>query len=343
LVLRASEQARALVHLPHVLYHRRKLVSEAAPELNSAGWGTDRQALQEHLARQGSAGEVQNGLEPGTYQVVYHPQERPLVSIIIPNKDLVDMLARCLESIRQSSYSHYEILVVENGSRQPETFAFYQSMARDPRIKVLTWNKPFNYAALNNFAVEHCAGEVLLFLNNDMQAITPTWLERLLGHALRPQVGAVGAMLWYADDTVQHAGQVLLQDAGSCHVHRFAPRGATGHGKRLVTVRNVSLVTGACLMIRKNVFREIGGFDERFAIVCNDTDLCLKVRERGYLIVWTPHAQLYHFESVSRGYNDKGEKENQLFMEKWKNVVQRGDPYFSPHLWVDGSECCIRL
>jgi GT2 family glycosyltransferase len=337
LVLRASERAREITHLPRVLYHRR------TPRDDGASGAADRKSLQDHLARQKIAATVEDGLKPGTYRVTHSLPARPLVSIVIPNKDRVDMLARCVESIRQSTYSRHDIVVVENSSRQPETFAYYRSLDRDPAVQVVRWDKPFNYAALNNFAVERCAGEVLLFLNNDMQVITPSWLESMLEHGLRSQVGAVGAMLLYPDDTVQHAGMVLVRKFGPQHVHRFAPRDSAGYGKRLATVQNVSAVTGACLMMRKEVFTEAGGFDERLAVTYNDIDLCLQLRRKGYLVVWTPFAQLYHYESVSRDYYDQHVQDHELFVEKWRDVFENGDPYFSPHLVLDDWQCTVRI
>jgi GT2 family glycosyltransferase len=203
----------------------------------------------------------------------------------------------------------------------------------------LNWTAPFNYAAVNNFAAEQAAGEVFLFLNNDIEAINRDWLERLLEHAVRPEVGAVGAKLYYPDDTVQHAGIVL----GICgvvgHAFRHCPRSSEGYGKRLVTARNVSAVTGACLMVRRDVFREVQGFDERLEIEFNDLDLCLKLRQRGYWNIWTPHAELYHWESKTRGsYADNPTKvarfrrELELFIENWADVLAAGDPFYNPNL-----------
>jgi GT2 family glycosyltransferase len=298
-------------------------------------------ALREHLGRSGSGGEVSPGSQAGTFQVAYTLPARPLVSIIIANKDHVDMLARCVRSIRQSSYESYEIILVENGSRQPETFAYYQELERDKNIHIVNWKAPFNYSGINNFGVKQSAGEVLLFLNNDMQVINPDWLERMLEHALRSPVGAVGAMLYYPDDTVQHAGMAMCQRT-VFHVHRFAPRGSSGYANRLATVHNCSMVTGACLMMRQLVFDEVEGFDEGYAILYNDADLCMKIRHKGYQIVWTPHAQLYHFESVSRGYEGMYHHEYARFADRWGEQLEKGDPYFSPHLQITGSDVTIR-
>ncbi len=343
LVLRASEQAGRIVHLPHVLYHRRP-----RPEAGAARSG-GKKALQDHLRRRGLAGEVRDGAEPGLYQVAYVLPARPLLSIIIPNKDHADMLTRCVESLGRSSYTNYELLIVENHSKQPETFAYYEKLARQPNIKILTWTQPFNYAAINNFAVRQAAGAVLLLLNNDVQVINADWLERLLEYALRPEVGIVGAKLYYPDDTLQHAGIAVARTQGPVHCHRFARRGTAGYHRRLLAVRNLSGVTGACLMTRKAVFEAVGGLDEDFAVAFNDIDFCLKVRQKGYLIVWTPHAELYHFESVSRGYDDTPEeaardlKELRRFRAKWAEHLADADPYYSPHFRLDREDCYLKF
>jgi GT2 family glycosyltransferase len=329
LILRTTEQARAIVQVSRVLYHRRK--GATPPE----GAGAKR-ALQEHLARLHLPGEVKDGLQPGTYQVHLALPSRPLVSIIIASKDHADMLARCLDSIEKSTYRRYQIIIVENGSREQETFAYYRTLEGRPEVKVLRWQQPFNYAAINNYGVSQSAGEVLLFLNNDTQVINPDWLERMLEHGLRPGVGAVGAMLYYPDDTVQHGGMVLPKSEGPVHLHRFALRHSPGYCNRLVTLQNVSAVTGACLLMRREVFDEVGGLDERFTLLYNDVDLCLQVRRKGYLVVWTPFAQLYHFESVSRGYEGWVKEEGLLFAQKWPEYLHQGDPYFNPNLKLDG-------
>jgi GT2 family glycosyltransferase len=297
--------------------------------------------LQDHLDRLGMNGAVKAGLRAGTYQVSFALKEQPLISIIIPTKDRVDMLARCLNSILPSTYARFEILIVENGSKQPETFNFYRSLTQQPNVRVLQWDKPFNFAALNNFAAKQAAGEVLLFLNNDVQVINPDWLERLLEHAGRPQVGAVGAKLYYPDDTLQHGGVVISPGGGLAHQLRFAPRDSAGYGSRLVSVQNLAAVTGACLMTRKAVFEEVGGFDEIFVITFNDIDLCFKIRQTGKLILWTPFAELYHFESVSRGYEDVPPDEYAIFQRKWQDLPE-GDPYANPHVLLEFAEYRLR-
>jgi O-antigen biosynthesis protein len=339
LVLRATEQARQILHIPKVLYHWRRhsdalTVGPRLPEAKEAG----RRALEEHLERQGVAGTVRHNVVPDTYQVVRSLPSKPLISIIIPNKDQPEILARCLESVRESSYPNYEILLVENRSNQPETFEYYQELSTWPQVRMLTYDRPFNYAALNNYAATQAAGEVLLLLNNDTEVLTPDWLERMVEHALRPDVGAVGAKLYYPNNTIQHAGVIVGIGGVAGHSHRSFPRQALGYTRRLATTQNLSAVTAACLMLRKQVFDEVGGFDTSFVVAFNDVDLCMQIRRQGYWIVWTPHAELYHHESKTRGRDDLPEnrarfdREAQRFRTKWWNELSAGDPFYSPHL-----------
>ncbi len=347
LLLRASEKAGRIVHVPRVLYHARQAGSEAAankPEHVDAG----ARALAEHLCRVRLEGEVVKGPVWGVYQVRYALACQPKVSVIIPSKDHVADLSRCVESLASSSYANLEILIVENHSQHPETFAHYDRLQKQANVRVLTWKEPFNYSAVNNFAARQATGEVLLFLNNDTQAINRDWLERMLEYAQRADVGAVGAKLYYPDDTVQHAGAIVGLVRG-VHYQRRAPRSAPGYQRRLVVAQNLSAVTGACLMTRKSVFAEVGGFDENFLMLYNDLDLCLKIREKGYLIVWTPYAELYHYELVTRGPSDTPERlahnyyEHLLFMWKWGPMLDRGDPYYNPNLTRDGEDCRLRF
>jgi GT2 family glycosyltransferase len=329
LVLRASEQARRIVHLPRVLYHRRCQAGTPTGEVC-------RRAVADHLRRLNVPADVEPGLLPWTCRVAYRLPARPLVSVIIPNRDEAGLLERCVASVRRSRYSPFEVLVVENGSRLVETFACYRKLERQPGLRVLTWDRPFNYSAINNFAVARAAGEVLLFLNNDVEALGPDWVERLLEHALRPEVGAAGAKLYFPDDTVQHAGVVV--NYFPVHHQVGLPRDSAGYHDRLVTVQNQSAVTAACLMTRRAVFDEVGGFDEKFPVAFNDVDLCLKMRRRGYLVVWTPHAELYHHESATRGPSRtleqlaRAQAEVTLFGWKWGPVLSAGDPYHNPNL-----------
>ncbi|HTK73628.1 MAG TPA: glycosyltransferase [Gemmataceae bacterium] len=350
LVLRASEHAKAIVHIPQVLYHWRMHPQSTAANTDSKRYIIDagRRALAEHLDRMRTPASVVEGALPGTYRVIYHLPKQPLVSILIPNRDSVQMLGRCLDSIASSSYANYEVIVLENFSEQPETLAYYRQIGRRSNVRIVPWTKPFNYAAINNFGAAHARGEVLLFLNNDVEAINPDWLETLVKHALRPEVGAVGAKLLYADGTIQHAGIVVGMGGIAGHVHRQFPRDADGYMQRLRLTHNCAAVTGACLMTRRAVFEQVGGFDEAFVLAFNDVDLCLQIQSAGYRVLWTPEAELYHLESKTRGYEDTTEKlarfsrEYRLFVAKWERHLRGGDPYYNPNFRLDRADYALR-
>jgi GT2 family glycosyltransferase len=350
LVLRASEAARQIVHVPQVLYHWRMHAASTAFAKGTKNYAYDagKKAVSEHLARLGIDGSVHDGPILGTYQVIYHLRTQPLVSIIIPNKDQVALLSRCIESLAKSSYANYEVVIVENGSQLPETHAYYRELAKQPHIRIVEWTRPFNYAAVNNFAAAQAKGELLLFLNNDTEAINPDWLEAMVKLAVQPGVGAVGAKLYYADDTIQHAGIVIGMGGVAGHSHLFYPRQAQGYMQRLRITQNVSAVTAACLLMPRSVFQEVGGFDEGYVLAFNDVDLCLAVLKAGHRIVWTPDAELYHLESKTRGYEDTAEKqarfkrEYDLFHLKWSAFLKSGDPYFSPHFRLDRPDFALK-
>jgi GT2 family glycosyltransferase len=343
LLLRAGEEARRVAHVPKVLYHGR------GDALSAEGQDDGRAALQEHLDRRGLDGYVRAGPAPGVHQACYRVRRPALVTAIIPSRDHHQDLARSLASLARSRRTPYEVIVVENQSQEADTFALYRELERQGRTRVLAWDGPFNYAAVNNFAAARARGEVLLFLNNDIEAIHDDWLERLLEHAQRPEVGAAGAKLYYPDDTVQHAGIILGLNGAAGHSHRAFPRASPGYARRLQVTQNVSALTGACLMTRRAVFEEAGGFDERFVLTYNDVDFCLRLRQRGYLLVWTPHAELYHHECTTRGYEDTPQKrafadaEVKAFQEKWRAVLQTGDPYYNPNLTLLWEDFSLRI
>ncbi len=350
LVLRATEKAARIVHVPQVLYHWRMHAESTAQNKGSKSYAFDngKRALAEHLQRHGVDASVHDGPTLGMYHVVYHLRTQPLVSVIVPNRDHATMLKRCLDSLAKGSYANYEVIVVENGSREPATFDMYRDMEKQPHVRVVTWDKPFNYAAVNNFAATLARGDFLLFLNNDVESINPDWLEALVKAAAQPGVGAVGAKLYYADDTIQHAGIVVGMGGVAGHAHLNYPREAAGHMQRLTHAQNVAAVTGACLLTPATVFREVGGFDEGFVLAFNDVDLCLQILRKGYRVVWTPEAELYHLESKTRGPEDTLEKENRfrreidLFQAKWADFLKNGDPYYSPHFRLDRSDFALR-
>jgi GT2 family glycosyltransferase len=342
LALRAGELARDIVHVPEVLIHRRESSCDESIEASKS------KALADHLRRIGGPARIESGLRPGTFRVLYSSPRKPLVSILIPNRDSVDLLSRCLDSLAAAMYQRFEVLILENMSAQAETHAYYSWLQRQGRARILRWDRPFNYAAINNFGAAHARGEMLLLLNNDIEAVNPDWLEHMVGHALRPGVGAVGAKLLFADDTVQHAGVIVGLGGAAGHGHARFHRNADGYLDRLQITHNVSAVTGACMMIPASVFAEVGGFDERFVIAYNDVDLCLKILSRGFRIVCTPDAELYHYESKTRGAEDSPAKlarfqsEYRLLAKKWAGFMRTGDPYYSPNLSYARSDYALR-
>lgn len=261
-----------------------------------------------------------------------------MISILIPNKDHITDLLKCIQSIEaKSTYDNYEILVIENNSTMPETFACYRELEKDEKIRILSYEGEFNYSAINNFAAGQAKGEYFLLLNNDTEVISPDWMEELLMYAQRPDVGAVGAMLYYPDDTVQHAGVVIGIGGFAGHVHVGFPKGNGGYMSRMAYAGNMSAVTAACMMVSRKVYEEVGGLSEDFRVAFNDVDFCLKIREKGYLVVFNPYAELYHYESKSRGYETTPEKKARFdgevahFKERWAKILLEGDPYFNPN------------
>ncbi|WKV08527.1 glycosyltransferase family 2 protein [Thermoanaerobacterium sp. CMT5567-10] len=353
LILRCTEKALNVVHIPKILYHWRFHENSTAgnPAAKLYAYDAAKKALADHINRIGFKGKVSDGLFLSSYKIDYDIVELPKVSIIIPNKDHKNDLERCINSIiNKSTYKNYEIIIVENGSTEQLVFDYYNDvMKRYNFIEILSWNDVFNYSAVNNFAAYHANGEILLFLNNDVEVINKNWLEEMIMHVQRKDVGAVGAKLYYPNDTIQHAGVILgiLGIAG--HSHKNYPAMSNGYFGRLKIVQNLSAVTGACLMIRKEVFNEIGGFDKGFPLVFNDVDVCLKIRKNGYLVVWTPYAELYHYESETRGYEDTPEKQErfnkeiELFKKKWGDILESGDPYYNQNLTLKREDFSIRI
>ncbi len=341
LFLRATEKAKKIGHIPDVLYNWRIAETSTAYSSDTKSYtvAAGKAALEASIARRGLRARVLPGALPNYYNVAYDlPAPPPGISIIIPNKDERKTLKKCLDSIlRKSTYANYEIIVVENNSTEKATFAYYKKIERDPRVRVITYNEPFNFARINNFAAERAKYPILLFMNNDMTVISPDWLEQMAMHAQRPEIGAVGAKLYYPDDSLQHGGIVLRIGGIAGHSHKYTDRDEVGSFARLMLVHNVSAVTGACVMTRADVFNDVGGFDEQFVLAFNDVDLCLKIREHGYRIVWTPYAELYHFESKTRGYEvtpekiERFENEQRKWSAKWADKYPV-DPYYNPNL-----------
>lgn len=351
-VLRVSEKTNLIFHIPKVLYHWRMSALSVAfnPKLKQYAYTAGKNAIKQHLERLGKKCVVSDGPILGIYKVSYIINEFPKVSIIIPSRDHAEDLVRCTKSIlERTSYVPYEIIIMENGSVNSDTFAVYRELEKDVRIKVINWGENvFNYAKINNDAIQYATGEYLLFLNNDTEIINNDWLHRMIEHCIRPDVGAVGAKLYYKDGTIQHAGVVLGFSGKAAHVYSGFGKEAFGYAGRLVAVQNYSAVTGACLLVRKLYFTEVGGFDERFILAYNDVDLCLKLRGKGLLIVWTPYAEIFHYESKSRGYEDTQEKlirynnESSLLRMKWGEVIDAGDPYYNVNLSIETGDFSIK-
>jgi GT2 family glycosyltransferase len=344
LVLRVTEATDRIRHIPRPLYSWGQAPGSVAlrpgakPYAHEAG----RRALEEALARRHVPGEVLDGLgAPYRYRVRRRIAGQPLVSILIPTRDNARLLRRCLDSLaRRTAYRHLEILVIDNGSRDPRTVAY---LGRLPH-RIVPFPQPFNFARMNNLAATQARGEHLLFLNDDTEAIEPGWLEALLEHSERPEVGAVGARLLFPDGTIQHAGIVVGIQGKAGHAFAGLPGNHPGYFDLARAIRNTSAVTAACLMTRRAVFEEVGGFDEAFEVAYNDVDLCLRLRERGYLVVYTPYAVLRHHQSASRGPYDpvRDARAERLLRERWRHVFERGDPYYNPNLTLERADFSLR-
>ena len=342
LILRLTEQAERIVHIPKILYYWRAHRDSVAESVGAKPYVIEaaHKAIREHLERIGLKGEVLDTKVPSIYRIRYEIEGEPLVSILIPNKDHREDLRRCVESVREkSTWKNWEIVIIENNSTEEETFRVYEELQEDPRIRVVRYAGGFNYSAVNNLGVRESRGEYLLLLNNDTEVFSPDWIQEMLMFAQREDVGAVGAKLLYPDGTIQHAGigLGLLHLAG--HYHRVFAGDHPGYMGRLCYAQDVTAVTAACMMIPRKVYEAAGGLDESYSVVFNDVDLCLKIRESGKLIIWTPFAELTHYESKSRG-SDEDTREKQAFFKtetrrfqtKWNAVLTKGDPYYNPNL-----------
>ncbi len=344
LVLRTTEQARRVAHVPLPLYSWGQPPSSVAsdPKAKPYAHEAGRRALQEALARRGVEGEVLDGYgAPYRYRVKRAIIGRPLVSIIIPTRNNWRILKQCVHSLESlTQYREFEILIVDNRSDDPDTVAYLKSVPH----RVVRFDEPFNFSRMNNVAARAATGSHLLFLNDDTEVIEPGWLDAMLEHSQRAEVGAVGARLLFRNDTLQHAGVVvgLFDRAG--HAFWGFPGDHPGYYDQARVIRNYSAVTGACLMVRRGVFEEIQGFDEAFEISYNDIDLCLRIRQQGYLVVYTPYALLYHYQSATRGaYNAEQDlKYEELLRARWKTVFEEGDPYYNPNLTLTGFDFSLR-
>ncbi|MCC8052112.1 MAG: glycosyltransferase family 2 protein [Clostridiales bacterium] len=343
-ILRCTEAANGICHIPRILYHWRVSSKSTADNPTSKEYAYEAgvRAVAAHLERCGLKGEVTRKKDFGCYRVKYEVTGEPLVSIIIPNKDEKETLKTCLTSVfEKTTWKNFEIIIVENNSETKEIFDYYKEIDGRNGVHVVYWDKEFNYSAINNFGIRHASGEYILCMNNDMEVISPDWMTELLGHCMRPGTGIAGARLYYPDDTIQHAGIVIgiggvSGVAGNILVG--LKRGHTGYMHRESLQQDLSAVTAACMMIRREAYDAVGGFEEKLAVAFNDVDFCLRVREAGYLVVYDPYAELYHYESKTRGAEDTDEKARRFQSEleymrtRWIRILKEGDPYYNRNL-----------
>lgn len=333
-----------IVHIPKVLYHWRIVEGSTARACGEKSYTTEAgiKVLQDFFGTHGKGEvKVENGLVPNTYRVRYPiPQPEPLISLLIPTRDKRELLEPCIRSILdKTTYRNYEIIILDNESTDPATLEFFERIqAEDRRVRVLAYHQPFNYSAINNYGVQQARGELIGMVNNDIEVISPEWLTEMASHALRPEIGCVGAKLYYEDETIQHAGVIVGLGGVAGHSHKYFPRESSGYFHRLKVIQNLSAVTAACLVVRKSVYEQVGGFEEDgLRVAFNDVDFCLKVCKAGYRNLWTPYAELFHYESKSRGEEDTPEKvkrfnkEIEFVKTKWGELLRR-DPCYSPNL-----------
>lgn len=349
LILRCTEQLlpAQIRHIPKVLYHWRAIPGSTALTRDAKDYASSAgaKAVGEHLARRHPGARVEE-LSHGHYRVRWPlPSPPPKVTLVIPTRDNVGLLRMCIESIlARTSYPSFEIVVVDNRSSEADALAYLTQQEGRERVRVLRYDAPFNYSAINNLAVKESDGDIIGLVNNDIEVISGDWLEEMVSQALRPDVGAVGAMLYYPNDTIQHAGVVLGVHGVAAHLYAGMPRGFPGHGGRARVAQSLSAVTGACLLVRRDLYELAGGLDESLQVAFNDIDFCLRLRALGYRNVWTPFAELYHRESASRGTEDTEEKrrrfaqEVELMLQRW-GVELRQDPAYNINLSLN-SLCC---
>lgn len=350
-VFRATEQAKVIAHIPKILYHWRMHELSTAGDGDSKSYARDagKRAIEAHLERIGVEGSVEPTQYFGFYRVNYKLTERPLVSIIIPNKDETETLKKCLDAIAKSSYENYEVIIVENNSTEEATFSLYKKIESD-KIRVVYYPDAFNYSKLNNFGASYANGTYYILMNNDIEVIETNWIEQMLSNCERREVGVVGARLYYPDNTIQHAGLVVgvggsLRGIGA-NLYQGMRRERSGYMHRAAIQMNYSAVTAALLMVKKEVYDKVNGFEEELSVAFNDVDFCLRVREAGYLIVYDPRVEAYHYESKSRGAEDSPEKvarfqsEIEFMRNRWETLLKEGDPNYNlnfSRVWPDYS------
>jgi GT2 family glycosyltransferase len=352
-ILRCTEKARKICHIPKALYHWRCHQDSTAsnPESKLYAFEAGARAVKAHYDRLGiPVKSVEKGIDYGIYHTTFEITGDPLVSVIIPNKDHSADLDLCMRSLTEkSTYKNLEFIVVENNSTDPATFAYYEKIQKEFEfVHVVTWDREFNYSAINNFGVTFAKGEYLLFLNNDTELINPESMEEMLGYCQREDVGITGVRLLYSDDTIQHAGVVVGFGGIAGHTFIGLHKAESSYFNQAMCARNYSAVTAACMMSKRSLFDQVGGFSEDLAIAFNDIDYCMKIRSLNKLVVYAPYALFYHYESKSRGLEDTPEKverfnrEIKKFSEKWPDILRDGDPYYNPNLTLRKSNFALR-
>lgn len=344
LTLRLSEKAEKICHIPKVLYFWRGHSGSTANDMSTKQYAFEagRRAVSAHLERVGLKGRVSIQKYNGSYRTEYEIQGSPKVSVIIPNKDHIEDLSRCVNSIfSKGGWDNTEIIIVENNSQNPETFRYYKELeAEHSGVKVVYYKGDFNFSAVCNFGVMYATGEHILLLNNDTEMLSEGFIKEMLSYSQRADVGAVGAKLYYPDDTTQHGGVIIGINGSAGHSHKGLSRYTTGDMYRLVTAQNYMAVTGACLMTKKSLYNKYPLDEENFAVAYNDIDYCLRLWEAGYLNVFTPYSEAYHYESKSRGLdetdkpNPRYEREKANFRAKWGKYFNWNDPYYNPHFTI---------
>jgi O-antigen biosynthesis protein len=341
-VLDADPCAR-VYHIPFVLYHRRQTSRTSSNTPATGATDAAQRVVNDHLTRSGEAAVAMFFPQPSYLRIRRSlPTQPPLVSIVIPTKDRCDLLRRCVDGlVNRTNYEPVEIIIVDNGSSDPDAREFLGELRARPNFVIMEDSGPFNFSRLVNRGVAASSGDICVLLNNDIDIINDDWLDELTSHALRPEVGAVGAKLYYGDGSLQHGGVILGISGGAGHQHRYCAGASDGYFGRLKLTHNLSCVTAACLAVRRDVYNEIGGFEEKhLAVAFNDVDFCIRIREAGYNIIWTPHAELYHYESQSRGYDTTPEQERRAAAEvkyirtKWGRILDN-DPFHNPNLSLD--------
>ena len=354
-IFRVTEKAEKIVHIPKVLYHWRCSFNSTAsnPESKLYAFEAGARAIRAHYQRVWPAlkiDDIRKGVDYGIYHTYFHLESEPLISVIIPNKDHSDDLDTAIRSLAEKgTYKNLEFIVVENNSTEQKTSAYYEKIQREmPNVRVVKWPGAFNFSAIQNFGERYARGEYLLLMNNDVELINPDSLREMMGYAQRSDVGIVGCRLLYEDDTIQHAGVVIGFGGIAGHTFIGLHEVQNSYFHRAVTAQDYSAVTAACLMTKKDLFEQAGGFTEELAVAFNDIDYCLKIRALGKLVVYNPYALFHHYESKSRGLEDTPEKverfnrEIATFMKRWPEILEKGDPYYNPNLTLRKSNFALR-